>query len=131
MNYIIIGIFALLAYFFGREILSLFLTDIPTLNMAYKTAGDHFMELPHLSAMPTSLAGIMRASGVVFWPTLTRYFLHLGSKRYRWHTSCTPESVLRGSCSAFRQAFITMPHSPVLLFTHFFWKDRKEHARLV
>ncbi len=127
MNYIIIGIFALLAYFFGREILSLFLTDIPTLNMAYKLLVITLWSYP-IFGNANILAGIMRASGVVFWPTLIAIFSIWGAEvpvAYIMHTRIGLEGVMFG----FPAAFITMLILQYCYY-HFFWKQ-KEHARLV
>ena len=127
MNYIIIGIFAMFAYFYGREILSLFLTDIPTLNMAYKLLVITLWSYPFFGNA-NILAGIMRASGVVFWPTLIAIFSIWGAEvpvAYIMHTRIGLKGVMFG----FPAAFITMLILQYAYY-HFFWKQ-KEHARLV
>jgi putative MATE family efflux protein len=127
MNYIIIGIFALLAYFFGREILSLFLTDIPTLNMAYKLLVITLWSYP-IFGNANILAGIMRASGVVFWPTLIAIFSIWGAEvpvAYIMHTRIGLEGVMIGYPAAFIVGLLLQYG-----YYHFFWKQ-KEHARLV
>lgn len=69
LNYIVGGILVTLAYLFAYEILSLFLTDQDTLRLAFDLL---MITLWSYLIFGTNvvLAGIMRASGTVFWPTL-------------------------------------------------------------
>lgn len=127
MNYIIVGIFALLTYLFGHQILSLFLTDIPTLEMAYKLLMITIWSYP-LFGNTNILAGIMRASGVVLWPTLIAIFSIWGVEvpvAYIMHQKIGLEGVMIGFPAAFIAGLILQ-----YCYYHFVWKQ-KEHARLV
>lgn len=127
MNYVIVGIFALLTYLFGRQILSLFLTDTSTLDMAYKLLLITLWSYP-IFGNANILAGIMRASGVVFWPTLLAIFSIWGAEvpvAYIMHTKIGLEGVMIGYPAAFIVGLILQ-----YCYYHFFWKQ-KEHARLV
>ncbi|MGB4504335.1 MAG: MATE family efflux transporter [Syntrophaceticus sp.] len=127
MNYILVGIFALLTYLFGRQILSLFLTDIPTLEMAYKLLTITIWSYP-LFGNTNILAGIMRSSGVVLWPTLIAIFSIWGVEvpvAYIMHQKIGLEGVMFGFPAAFIAGLLLQ-----YCYYHFIWKQ-KEHARLV
>lgn len=63
------GLLVALTYLFGRQILSLFLTDDPTLIVAYRLLVITLWGYLVFGNL-TVLSGIMRATGTVFWPTL-------------------------------------------------------------
>ena len=69
LNYIIGGILIAIVYALGREILSLFVTDAATLDMArdllYITLWSYV-----IFGNTSVLSGMMRSSGKVLWPTI-------------------------------------------------------------
>ena len=73
LNYAIGGVLIALAYLLGEPMLSLFITDPPTLSIAY-----HLLTITLWSYLifghSSVLSGIMRSSGTVLWPTLIGIF---------------------------------------------------------
>ncbi len=69
LNLVIGGVLVALTYLFGRQILSLFLTDEPTMVMAYRLLVITLWGYLVFGNL-TVISGIMRATGTVFWPTL-------------------------------------------------------------
>ncbi|SFI96136.1 putative efflux protein, MATE family [Thermoflavimicrobium dichotomicum] len=69
MNYIMGGILVMIVYLFSHSLLSLFLAEKATLEVAQKML---FLVLWAYLIFGNSiiLAGMMRSSGTVFWPTL-------------------------------------------------------------
>lgn len=127
INYIIVGIFTILAYIFGRQLLSLFLTDAPTLDTAYRLLVITLWSYP-IFGNTSILAGIMRSSGVVFWPTLLSVFSIWAVEvpvAYIMHTKIGLEGVMLGYPAAFIAGLMFQ-----YCYYRFFWKQ-KEHARLV
>lgn len=127
MNYIIIGGLVLLAFLSAPQILSLFLTDLPTLEIA------HALLLITLWSYPifghnNILTGIMRSSGTVFWPTLINIFSIWGVEvpvAYILHTRVGLKGVMFGIPAAFIAGLLLQ-----YCYYHFFWKQ-KEHSRLI
>ena len=68
MNYLIVGVIVIVAYIFGRSLLSLFLTEASALELAFSMLVITLWSYPILGNN-NILAGIMRSSGTVFWPT--------------------------------------------------------------
>jgi putative MATE family efflux protein len=68
LNYAIGGTLIILCYIFKREIVGLFLTDQPTLEIAVRLLAITLWSYL-LFGNAAVLSGIMRASGTVFWPT--------------------------------------------------------------
>jgi putative MATE family efflux protein len=127
MNYIIVGFFALLSYIFGREILSLFLTDIPTLDVAFGLLVITLWSYPILGNS-NILAGIMRSSGTVFWPTLISIFSIWAVEvpvAYILHTRIGLKGVMLGFPASFIVGLLLQYG-----YYHFFWKQ-KEHTKLI
>ena len=69
LNYIIGGVLITLCYLFGREILSLFIVDTPTLDIAYDLLRITLWSYV-IFGNTSVLSGLMRSSGTVLWPTL-------------------------------------------------------------
>ncbi|WP_229776911.1 MATE family efflux transporter [Alicyclobacillus cellulosilyticus] len=69
VNYAVGGVLVALCYVFARDILALFLTSRHTLDIAYEllmiTLWSYLV-----FGNAAVLSGIMRSSGIVFWPTL-------------------------------------------------------------
>ncbi|CEH30721.1 MATE efflux family protein [Aneurinibacillus migulanus] len=68
LNYIIGGVLITLAYLFSQTILSLFIAETQTLELAHELLRItlwSYLIFGHASVM----SGIMRSSGTVFWPT--------------------------------------------------------------
>lgn len=127
INYIVVGVLVLLTYIFGRNILSLFLTDNQTLNMAFGLLVVTLWSYPLFGNM-NILAGIMRSSGTVFWPTLIAIFSIWAVEvpvAYILHTRIGLTGVMFGFPASFIVGLLLQYG-----YYHFFWKQKK-HSRLV
>ncbi len=127
MNYLVVGIIVVVAYLFGRGLLSLFLTEAPALELAFCLLVITLWSYPILGNN-NILAGIMRSSGTVFWPTLitvSSIWLVQVPVAYVLHTRIGVQGVMFGFPAGFIVGLIFQ-----YLYYHFFWKQ-KEHTRLV
>ncbi len=127
MNYLIVGVIVIVAYIFGRSLLSLFLTEAFALELAFSMLVITLWSYPILGNN-NILAGIMRSSGTVFWPTLitvSSIWLVQVPVAYVLHTRLGVQGVMFGFPAGFIAALIFL-----YLYYHIFWKG-KEHARLV
>ncbi|HHW28921.1 MAG TPA: MATE family efflux transporter [Syntrophomonadaceae bacterium] len=127
MNYLIVGVIVIVAYIFGRSLLSLFLTEASALELAFSMLVITLWSYPILGNN-NILAGIMRSSGTVFWPTLitvSSIWLVQVPVAYVLHTRIGVQGVMFGFPAGFIAALIFL-----YLYYHIFWKG-KEHARLV
>lgn len=127
LNFFVGGILVALTYMFAHELLSLFLTDQYTLRLAFDllmiTLWGYL-----IFGVNVVLAGIMRSSGTVFWPTA----LAIASI---WGVEVPVAYVLSGRLGlngiwlGYPAAFIC---GLVLQagYYHLFWK-RREHRRLI
>jgi putative MATE family efflux protein len=68
LNYAIGGVLIIIVYLLSREILSLFITDPPTLNMARDLLSITLWSYV-IFGNTSVLSGMMRSSGSVLWPT--------------------------------------------------------------
>jgi putative MATE family efflux protein len=106
LNYAIGGVLITIVYLLGREILSLFVTDVPTLDMArdllYITLWSYI-----IFGNTAVLSGMMRSSGSVLWPTLIQVFSIWGVEVPIAYTLSHGPLGLRGVWYAYPIAFIT------------------------
>jgi Na+-driven multidrug efflux pump len=69
MNLVLTGFLVLLGYLFSRHIIGLFITDAAVVEMA-QTLLHIMLWSCVVMGMSMVLSGLMRASGVVLWPTV-------------------------------------------------------------
>lgn len=127
INYLVVGVTVIVAYIFGRSLLSLFLTEAPALELAFSLLVITLWSYPILGNN-NILAGIMRSSGTVFWPTLITVlsiWLVQVPVAYVLHTRIGVQGVMFGFPAGFIAGLIFL-----YLYYHIFWKQ-KEHTRLV
>jgi putative MATE family efflux protein len=106
LNYIIGGVLIVIVYLLGREILSLFVTDAATLDMArdllYITLWSYV-----IFGNTAVLSGMMRSSGSVLWPTVIQIFTIWGVEVPIAYVLSHGTLGLRGVWIAYPIAFIT------------------------
>ena len=74
MNLLFTGALVLLAYVFSRSVLGLFITDVAVVDLA-QTLLHVMLWSVVIMGMSMVLSGLMRASGVVLWPTAISMFV--------------------------------------------------------
>lgn len=122
LNYAIGGILIGLCYLFARELLGLFLTQGPTLEMAHDLLAITLWSYV-IFGNTAVLSGLMRSSGTVLWPTLLSIVAIWGVEvPVAWALSHGPLQ-LRGVWVAYPVAFA----ASLLLqscYYFMFWKRR-------
>jgi putative MATE family efflux protein len=104
LNYIIGGVLIVIVYLLAREILSLFLTDQPTLEMARDLLSITLWSYV-IFGNNSVLSGMMRSSGSVLWPTTISIFsIWCVEVPVAWYLSNGPLG-LRGVWIAYPIAF--------------------------
>lgn len=122
LNYIIGGVLIVLCYIFGREILSLFIIDTPTLDIAYDLLRITLWSYV-IFGNTSVLSGLMRSSGTVLWPTLlTIISIWAVEVPVAFHLS-QGSLGLRGVWIAYPVAFIAALAMQTAYY-YFFWKRR-------
>ncbi len=104
LNYVIGGVLIVVVYLLAREILSLFLTDRPTLEMARDLLSITLWSYV-IFGNNSVLSGMMRSSGSVLWPTTISIFsIWCVEVPVAWYLSNGPLG-LRGVWVAYPIAF--------------------------
>ena len=122
LNYIIGGVLIGICYVFGREILSLFIVDRPTLEVAFELLQITLWSYV-IFGNTSVLSGLMRSSGTVLWPTLISVVSIWGVEvPVAWYLSSGPTG-LRGVWIAYPIAFVAALAMQTTYY-YGFWKRR-------